>query len=198
VGTQDIGNGTMPTTLVNVEVYFEGWPAYLYYVSPTQINFLVPNVLLPGPFQFWVARQGVHGPIVTVNLALAAPAMFQTAAGAVIATHLDGSLVESKAPASAGEIVMLWATGLGGTSPGVADGALPTDAQALTHMNQFSILINGAPINPALILYAGVAPGYAGLYQINVKMPDPLPKNPEIRLALGDAMSPQGLMLPAK
>ncbi len=197
VDAGDLSAGVMPTTLGNVEVYFEGWPAYLYYVSPGQINLLAPSSLLPGKFQFWVARQGAAGPVVTVTLQDTAPAMFQTPTGAVIATHLDGSLVSSGAPASAGEIVTLWATGLGHTNPELVDGALPAAAQWLNPMSQFALWLNGSPIDPGAILYAGVAPGYAGLYQVNVRLPDPLPPNPEIRLAVGADLSPPGLTLPA-
>lgn len=196
--SSDLAGGVMPTSLGNVEVYFEGWPAYLYYVSPTQINFLVPSSLLPGPFQFWVDRQGIRGPIVTVTLQPAAPAMFELYSSTIIATHLDGSVVSSDAPASGGEIVGLWATGLGNTNPELEDGVLPAAAQWLSQMSQFGIQINGVPIDSGSILYAGVAPGYAGLYQINVRLPDQLPPNPEIRLALGGSLSPPGLILPAK
>jgi uncharacterized protein (TIGR03437 family) len=195
--SSDISGGVMPTSLGNVQVYFEGWPAYLYYVSPTQINFLVPSALLPGPFQFWVDRQGTRGPIVTVTLQDASPAMFEVSASTVVATHLDGSVVTSGAPASAGEIINLWATGLGNTNPELEDGALPPAAQWLSQLDQFGIWINGAAIDPSLILYAGVAPGYAGLYQVNVRLPDPLPANPEVRMALGTSVSPAGLTLPA-
>jgi uncharacterized protein (TIGR03437 family) len=192
------GGALMPTTMGNVEVYFEGWPAYLYYVSPTQINLLVPSSLLPGTFQFWVARQGTRGPIVTVTLGSAAPAIFQTSSGVVIATHLDGSLVSSASPAVAGGIVTLWATGLGNTYPALADGALPTGVQWLSQMSLFDVEINGTALDPTAILYAGVAPGFAGLYQVNVQLPDPLPPNPEIRLGLGGVLSPPGLILAAQ
>jgi uncharacterized protein (TIGR03437 family) len=198
VAAGELSGAVMPTTMGNVEVYFEGWPAYLYYISPTQINFLVPSVLLPGIFQFWVARQGTRGPIVSVTLQSAAPAMFQASSGAVIATHIDGSLVSSNAPATAGEIVTLWATGLGNTSPGLQDGSLATGAQSISQLNLFDVQINGAALDPGAILYAGVAPGYAGLYQINLRLPDPLPVNPEIRLALAGMLSPPGSILPAQ
>jgi uncharacterized protein (TIGR03437 family) len=194
----DISGGVLPTSLGNVEVYFEGWPAYLYYVSPLQINFLVPSTLLPGNFQFWVDRQGTHGPIVTVTLQSVAPAMFLTSPGTVVASHLDWSLVCSDAPAAAGEIVTLWATGLGDTDPELQDGVLAKGPQWLSQLSQFDVWINGAALDPSSILYAGVAPGNAGLYQINVRLPDPLPANPEIRVALGGALSPPGLILPAK
>jgi len=193
----DIAGNTMPTSLGSVEVYFEGWPAFLFYTSPTQINFLVPSVLLPATFQFWVARQGTRGPIVTVTLEHASPALFQFPDGHIVSTHLDGSVVSNEAPAKAGEIIVLWATGLGNTNPDLEPGFLPYGAQWLTQMNLFGIRINGAPIDPGLILYAGVAPGYAGLYQINVRLPEVLPPNPEIRLTLGDTVSPAGLILAA-
>jgi uncharacterized protein (TIGR03437 family) len=197
VTASEMSGDVMPTSLGNVEVYFEGWPAYLYFVSPLQINFLVPSSLLPGTFQFWVDRQGTRGPIVTVTLQNAAPAMFQYPAGTAIATHVDGSLVSGNAPATAGEIVTLWATGLGNTIPELEDGVLPDDIQWLSRLNQFAVQINGAALDASAILYAGVAPGYAGLYQVNVQLPDPLPANPEIRLALAGATSPAGLILPA-
>ena len=194
----DVAGGVMPTSLDNVEVYFEGWPAYLYYVSPTQVNLLVPSALLPGTFQFWLDRQGTRGPIVTVTLDPVAPALFQTASGAAVATHLDGSLVWSGAPAKAGEVIVLWATGLGNTNPELEDGVLPTMAQWLSQMSQFGIWLNGTPIDANLILYAGVAPGYAGLYQVNVQLPETLPANPEIRLGIGSSLSPPGLILAAE
>jgi len=202
LGASDIAGGVMPTSLGNVEVHFDGWPAYLYYVSPTQINFLVPSDLLPRTFQFWVDRQGTHGPAVTVTLQSAAPAMFQVSSSAVIASHLDWSVVSSDAPAVAGEIVMLWATGLGNTIPELEDGVLaplaPAPLEWLSQLNQFDVRINGAAVDPGAILYAGVAPGYAGLYQVDVRLPEPLPPNPEIRLGLGGVMSPSGLILPAQ
>jgi len=199
VGLQagDLAGGEMPTSLGNVEVYFEGWPAYLYYVSPLQINLLIPSALLPGRFQFWVDRQGTRGPIITVTLQAVAPALFETAPGVSVATHLDGTPVAAGAPATGGEIVTLWATGLGGTIPGLDDGALANGAQWLSQASLFGVQINGAALDPSAILYAGVAPGYAGLYQVNVTLPAQLPANPEIRLSLAGALSPAGVILPA-
>ncbi len=196
--SSDMRGGVMPTTLGNVEVYFEGWPAYLYYVSPLQINLLVPSSLLPGTFQMWVSRQGTRGPIVNVILQNAAPALFQTSSGAAIATHQDWSVISSDAPAKAGELITLWATGLGATDPQLLDGAAPIAAQWLSQLIQFDVWINGAAVPPNAILYAGVAPGYAGLYQVDVQLPDPLPANPEIRVGFAGTMSPAGITLAAQ
>ena len=198
----DLAGGVMPTSMANVEVYFEGWPAYLYYVSPTQINLLVPSDLLAGTFQFWVDRQGTRGPIVTVTLQDTAPAMFLISPGVVIATHLDWSVVSIAAPAAAGEIITLWATGLGNTDPELEDGVLaplpPAPLQWISQLNQFTVWINGVALDSSAILFAGVAPGFAGLYQVDVRLPDPLPANPEIQMGLDGAMSPAGLILPAQ
>ncbi len=198
VAPGDIGSGVMPTSLGNVEVYFEGWPAYLYYVSPQQINLLVPSSLIAGDFQFWVARQGLRGPIVTVTLQSTAPAMFLLSSGVIVASHLDWSVVTSDAPAQPGEVVTLWATGLGKTNPTLQDGMLPISAQWLLALDQFEVWINGAALEASAILYAGVAPGYAGLYQVDVRLPDPLPPNPEIRMGFNGNMSPAGIILPAR
>jgi uncharacterized protein (TIGR03437 family) len=198
VSSQDMSGSVMPMTLGNVQVFFDLWPAYLYYVSPTQINLLIPSNLLPGTFSFWVDRQGTSGPVVSVTLTGATPAMFMYPAGTAIATHLDGSLCTANAPATAGEIVTLWATGLGQTDPALQDGVLPLTAQPLNDMSQFEVLINGTAVDPSAILYAGVAPGYAGLYQVNVQLPDPLPANPQIQLGLGGALSPAQITIPAE
>lgn len=193
-----VSGSVMPTNLAGVQVYFEGWPAYLYYVSPLQINLLVPTSLVPGNFQLWVDRQGTRGPMVNVTLQPAAPAMFEYPYGTAIATHLDGSLCSASAPAAAGEIVSLWATGLGETYPKLQDGVLPLGAQSLVQMSAFGVWIGGVAVDPSAILYAGVAPGYAGLYQVNLKLPEQLAPNPEIRFGLSGDLSPAGLVLPAQ
>jgi uncharacterized protein (TIGR03437 family) len=198
VTSSNMSGSVLPTSLGDVGVYFEGWAAYLYYVSPTQINFLVPSVLLPGTFNFWVNRQGVIGPVVQVTLQAAAPAMFEYPWGTAIATHLDNSLVSTDSPAHAGEIVSLWVNGLGNTNPPLQDGALAAGVEWLDPLDAFGIQIDGQAIDPALILYAGVAPGFAGLYQVNVQLPADLPANPQITMSVGEVGSPPGLLLPAQ
>jgi len=53
-------------------------------------------------------------------------------------------------------------------------------------------------VDPARVFYAGLAPGYAGLYQINVVLPEDLPSDPEIRVSVGSQSSPGGLKLPVR
>jgi uncharacterized protein (TIGR03437 family) len=215
----DVAGGSLPMSLANVEVFIGWYQAHLLYVSPTQINFLIPGYLRSGQdVQLFVDRQGVHGPLVTVHLDPAAPALFEeTAALLPAVTHQDGSLVTHDSPAAAGEIVSLWSTGLGSiydpfagcVNDGENDGVLPAVAAWLCScmappappqcaIDQFSVWLNGAAVDPKLIWYAGVAPGYAGLYQVNLQLPDTMTSNPEIRLVIGEYKSPAGMVLPAR
>src|SRR5579871_467873 len=117
--------GTLPTSLADVRVFVANYVAPLIYVSPTQINFLIPCNLRPGPVTVWVARQGVHGPLATVTLVEAAPQLFVNADGYVVAQHADYSLITADHPARPGEIIVVYATGLGYTQPNPLPGEIP-------------------------------------------------------------------------
>ena len=104
-------------------------------------------------------------------------------------TRPDGSLVTESNPARPGEIVILWATGLGPTLPAVGPGELPRGAALLQSFSQFQVSLGGKAVPSGNILYAGAAPGFAGLYQINLLLPEDTGPNPEIRVGLPGAMS---------
>ena len=186
---RDLVNGGIPTTLGGVTVYISGVEAGLFYVSPTQINFLIPSIFLPGPATLLVARDGVSGPSVPITLLATGPALFQDANGNAIATHLDGSQITDTAPAHAGEWVVLYAGGLGRTIPQALNYTPATDIAPLADMASFSVLIDGTGATPSEVYYAGLTPGYAGLYQVNLKLPDNVGQNPEIRLSAGTTLS---------
>lgn len=170
-----------PTSLNGVTVTVNGKPAPLRYVGPGQINALVPFAT-QGPTATVVVENG--GPVpsnaVAVPVAATAPGVFSldstgTGHGAVL--HLDYSVVDDKKPAQGGETVMVFLTGMGTVTPPVADGATPgasiIDAPA-------AVLAGGAQAD---VGYAGMAPGYPGLYQLNVKLPAFLP-GPSVPLAI--------------
>jgi len=172
-----------------------GYPAHIYLASPGQVTLLIPCDLRPGDYTLQVVRDGTTGPAVQVTLHAADPAMFQVDKASVVASHLDYSLVSEQAPAVPGEWVILWATGLGAVSPPAVYGVLPTQAAKLQQMSSFRVLLDGVAVASERIGYAGVAPGWGGLYQINLKLPEGAGPNPEIRVAVGDAISPSGLRL---
>jgi uncharacterized protein (TIGR03437 family) len=197
---EDVAGGVLPTTLpgTGVTVLIGLIAANIFYVSPTQINFLVPSVLKPGQINLRVVLNGIAGPAVPVDLAAASPAMFQMDAQTVIATRLDGSLVTVDAPARPRDLIVLYATGLGDTQPPPIDSNIATTAAPLRQLADFKMMLDGAVVDRSLILYAGLAPGFAGLYQINLRLPDAVGGNPQIQIGLADAISPGGLKLPVK
>jgi uncharacterized protein (TIGR03437 family) len=196
----DIQGGVLPTVLpgTGVHVLVGNLPATIYYVSPDQINFLVPANLLPGPSTVQVVLDGHSGSTVEVKLASVSPGLFQLDAHSAVALHADGSVVTTAAPAKPGEIVILYATGLGETVPPVSYGQLCTTAAPLEELSEFKLMLNGESAGQAAVQYAGIAPGYAGLYQINLLLPKSTQPNPEIRVGLGSTLSQAGLRLPVE
>jgi uncharacterized protein (TIGR03437 family) len=194
----DIRNGKLPYELAGVQVFLGSLRAHVIYASPRQVNFLVPGTLSPGEFDLWLTRDGVAGPKVRIRLAESSPGLFGTDDKTVIATHSDGSMITRDSAAAPGEIIVLYATGMGRTAPDSQDGEVPTIPARIRKLADIAILLNEEVLDASRILYAGVTPGCAGLYQINFRLPDPLPPNPDIRLFLGADGTPGGLSLPTK
>jgi uncharacterized protein (TIGR03437 family) len=194
----DISNGTLPTVLgsTGVRVLINNIPANIYYVSPTQVNLLVPTSLIAGPVMLQLVVDSLAGPAIPIVLGNAAPSLFQIDAATVLAVHLDNSLITAASPSHAGEIIVLYASGVGPTNPAAIPNQIPQQAAAVTPISNFTLLINGAAVDPQRILYAGVVPTFAGLFQINLRLPDPAPSNPEVRIGFAGAMSPTGRILP--
>jgi uncharacterized protein (TIGR03437 family) len=190
----------LPTVLpgTGVHVLVGGIPANIYYVSPTQINFLVPASLLPAAATIEVVSNSLQGPAIPIQLAGASPALFQLDAQNAVATRPDGSLLTPDSPASPGGIVILYATGLGQTVPAAAYSEVPIAAAVLKQFADFKATLDGLAVDAGGILYAGLAPGFAGLYQINLRLPDTCGSNPEIRIGFGDTLSKPGLRLPVR
>jgi uncharacterized protein (TIGR03437 family) len=189
----DVAGGSLPFWIGASEtsVYVSFEPAGLYYVSPGQINFLVPPGLTPGRVPVYVDVAGCHGPIIYLTLAAAAPGLFQVAS--------KSSMLEAVAtpsPANPGDIVILWATGLGQTTPPAYNVQLPTAKAPLIAGANLEVLLNGVAVPSSAIEYAGVAPGFAGLYQINLALPKSTKANPEIQLRLDGATSIPKVYLP--
>ncbi|MCC6265381.1 MAG: hypothetical protein IT169_17545 [Bryobacterales bacterium] len=184
---------TLPTSLGGVQVLIGPTLGFLVYVSPTQINVLIDNRLTPGAYTLRVLRDSLAGPhTAQITIAATAPGLFAIADGIPVVTRPGGSLVTAESPARPGQIVTLWATGLGPVLPPLKPGELPRGAAPLDQKIPFEVRVNGVPIPSGHVLYAGVAPGFAGLYQINLLLPEDTPPNPTIRIGYPDALSPVG------
>jgi uncharacterized protein (TIGR03437 family) len=193
----DIHDDHLPTELANTQVLVFGTPVPLFYVSDAQVNFLMPGNQSKGPAEIRVVRPGQVGPVATVTVVDAAPALFTAPQGYVIAAHgNDLSLITPDAPARAGEIIVIYAAGLGKTERNPGVGELPGYISYLLNWKSAKVMLNGVAIDPDRLLYAGLTPASAGLYQINLQLPASVPGNPELRVAIGDQLSQAGVKLP--
>ncbi len=194
----EVSGGTLPTVLggTGVRVLINNIPANIYYVSPTQVNLLIPTSLIAGPAMLQLVVDSLAGPAISIMLQTAAPGFFQSDATTVLGIHLNGSTITAASPATSGEIVVLFASGLGPTNPAAIPNQIPQIAASVTPLSSFSMLINGVAVNPQQILYAGVVPTFGGLFQINVQLPGNLPPNPQIQIGYAGTLSPAGRVLP--
>lgn len=157
--------------LNGVTVLINGKPAALYFVSPGQINCIVPYATQGSTATIVVNNGGVNSNAVTVPLAATAPGLFSTGesgTGAGAIRHADFSLVSASSPAVGGETVLLYLTGMGAVDPTPADGRGGGSAPLSNTTSGVSVLVGG---NTGTVTYNGLAPGFPGLYQINVTLP---------------------------
>jgi uncharacterized protein (TIGR03437 family) len=196
---ENIVSATLPFELGDISVYIDNTPVPLLYVSSGQINFLVPTNEIAGAVPLRVVRQGLTGPTVTITLVNSAPALFSSPDGYALAQDYNAqyATVTAAAPAQPGDLIVLYATGLGGTQPLPLTGEIPEYGGSIqpSALSQFQVLLNGQALNPMTVPYAGLTPGFAGLYQVNFYLPGNCPPNPQIQLAVGSQISAAGINL---
>lgn len=193
----DFINGALPTDVDNVSVTVNGTNAYVEYVSPTQLNVLMPVGLAAGNATVQTFNFGLACAALTVQVQDVAPAFFLQPDGKhIAATHADGSLIgpvdatTGARPAAPGETIVLYGTGFGVTNPAAPEGKLITTALPLVTLP--TITIGGTATAPPA--FAGLT--YAGLYQINVTVPDSTSSGDVAVVALvGSTASPSGAVI---
>jgi uncharacterized protein (TIGR03437 family) len=190
----DIRSGQLPVELNSVRVYVDNAAMPLFYVSETQINFMLPMKQGLGPAKVRVARQGLSGPEVTITVVEAAPALFVDSSGFAIATHGDNRLITQAAPAGA-EIIVIYATGLGKLDRNPDTGQIPQSISRILGFDDLRVTVGSTTLSGEAIKYAGLTPGSAGLYQINVELPGNLGTDSELRVSIGSATTPAGVKL---
>lgn len=181
----------------NVDVLVNGINVMVFYVSPSQVNFLMPADLQAIEVTVTVTREGQKGPGVKVKLLDAAPALFCLPDPTVVVAQRlpDFSVVTAESPARPGEYAILYATGVGGYATPVGDYEPPQTAIEMQRRREFQVLLDGVPVEDSRIEYAGSVVKYWGLFQINLKLPENLGNNPEIQIAVGSQKSPSGVHL---
>lgn len=156
----------LPTALAGTTVEVNGSPAPLLFVSDSQINLQIPEDATGDELRIIVKSSGTASEAVWARAAPTSPGLFtwdMSGLGAAIAVHADGRFVNTTDPARRGEIIVLFGNGLG------AEGQRPL------------IRIGGIP---AEILYSGPAPGFAGLDQINLRVPAGAPVASAVPLSI--------------
>jgi adhesin/invasin len=165
----------LPTVLGGTSVSVDGFTAPLYYMSPTQINFQMPSASRP-PAASVVVNNGAPGLRASASYEAALsgvdPGIFVTSGRRASALNGDLSIHTPATPIAAGEYVILYLTGQGAVTPAVADGA-PAPGLPLSIFNASATVKIGT--KDAVVTYQGLAPGFAGLAQLNVIVPAGLP-----------------------
>ncbi len=193
-------SGQLPDSLDGVTVLFDGMPGAVDYISPTQINVLVPNVTSSST-RVVVTNAGSIGAGVSAPANQFGPAFFGWPENQVIATRQDFSYAAKSGtfptlttvPAKPGEVIILWGSGFGPTTPGAPIGVVtPTDTTYSTSTAP-TITIDNVP---ATVYGAALAPGFAGLAQVAIQVPPSLGNGDwPVVAKIGGVASPSGLVL---
>jgi uncharacterized protein (TIGR03437 family) len=182
----------LPASLGGVTVRMNGSAVPLFYVSPLQINFLVPFELQGQPQALLaVEAAGVSSAAQPVNLAAFGPALFAAnrqgsgqgailVAGAGVLAAPGGAFSGSR-PVNRGEFLEIYAVGLGPVVNPPPGGAPASASPLSTTTSLPSVTIGGVP---APVSFSGLASGFAGLYQVNVRVPDNAPAGDAVPVVL--------------
>jgi len=191
-------SGSLKTSLAGYEVRFDGQPAPLLYTQAAQVTLQAPySISGLGSAVVEVLKDGVRLCAAAIPVAEAAPGIFTIAGGAGEAAALneDTQLNYEGNPAAPGSIVVFWATGEGRRDPPSVEGELAAAPYGKPVL-PVTVTIGG---RPAEVLYAGASPGFAGLMQINARIPKETPPGPQpLELIVGSVRSQTGVTIAVK
>jgi uncharacterized protein (TIGR03437 family) len=166
----------LPTTLASTQVLINGQPIPLYYVSPTQINAQVPlGTPLNTALTISVVNAGKQSNSSALNALSAAPGVFTYGPNQAVVQNQNGSTNSPTNPTHSGDIVVAYLTGGGSVNangPWLTGGASPNGISPVT--SSYSITVGG---QQAKSFYLGLTPGFVGLYQANIQVPQLAPGN---------------------
>jgi len=197
---------TLPTQLGGVSVQINGKDCFINYVSPTQLNVLVPPDagIGPDPQSVPVAVTTQQGTArSTATMAETAPGFFSYSSGgqlypaalfantAVYVARVGALPTASSLPAKPGDYLELFVNGLGPTKAPYPVGQVLTTDYPVADLSQVQVTIDGIP---AQVLYAGMT--YAGLFQVNVQVPNGVTDGDRpVALTVGGKSTPAGTVL---
>jgi len=199
-GLKQDANGQVSTSVANVRVLFDGVPAPIVYVSPTQIAVVTPYFgTTNATTHVQVEYQGVRSQAFSVPVAATAPGLFTanamgTGQGAIL--NQDYKVNGPDNPAPRGQYVLIYGTGEGLTDPPGVDGRLASMVVPKP-LATVSVQIGG---QNAKVDYSGAAPGFMpGLFQINVLVPDNIQiGNVPVTVQIGNSTAQTGVTVAVK
>jgi uncharacterized protein (TIGR03437 family) len=163
----------VPTSLSGAQVRLGDQLLPLFFSSTKQINAQVPFGL---PVNTRLQLVVTHGNTISVpsdlSVAAAQPAVFAinqqgTGQGAIV-NGVTNVLADSGHPLHAGDVATIYCTGLGTVSPAVPEGVAASKTVLSRTVNSVTVTIGG---KTAAVAFAGLAPGFVGLYQVNAAVP---------------------------
>jgi uncharacterized protein (TIGR03437 family) len=198
-GATNVAPATLyPTLLGGTQVLLGGRPMPLYFTSSGQIDAVVPYDIAPNSVQQLIVQNGtaVSQPE-TVMVSAAQPGVFSqnssgTGPGSILGQKPGGipTLNTAANPANVGDALLIFCTGLGTVSPSVPAGTAASTSVLSYTDNPVTVTVGG---KDAQVLFAGLAPGWVALYQVNVLVPSgvtPGPSVPVVVTAAGAASTP--------
>jgi uncharacterized protein (TIGR03437 family) len=196
--TGQIVNGALPTALAGVSVTINGRAAYVYFVSPGQVNVQAPDTPA-GIVQAVVTNKGVSSTPATAQLQTHAPAFFHWGPSkyAIATRYPDNAFVGNPSLGAGfvgsrpGSVLILWGTGFGPTTP-VAPAGMTVQGAPVTQ-TPATVTVGGVP---ATFIGAALSPGLAGVYQIAIQLPENLPPGDAlVRATIAGFQTPDNVLI---
>jgi uncharacterized protein (TIGR03437 family) len=197
----------LPTTLGATSVTMNGIKCGLFFISSGQINFQVPWELQTAPTaSLIVTAEGGPSTAITIPISSASPGIFTIGGvtgapnqGAVQIANTStfvapvGSISGvTSSPGTAGQFITIYVSGLGQVSPTPADGAAAGTGSSLSVVSGPVSVTIGTVNIPSTTpgFFAGLSPGFVGLYQVNVPIPGGLGTNSAVPVVVTAANLP--------
>jgi uncharacterized protein (TIGR03437 family) len=155
-----------------VSVTVNGIAAPLFYAGPGQINFQVPNEVPPGQATVVVTSNSVNSNAAVITVLQNGPGIFVYGNNLAVVQNPDYSVNSPGNPAKPGDYLVVYATGGGAVDHPVPSGSPTPPAPPLSNLLQPATATIGS--ENAAVSFAGLAPGFVGLTQINVQVPEDL------------------------
>jgi uncharacterized protein (TIGR03437 family) len=191
--TTTTAQATFPlqTQMAGASVTVNGTPAPILYASQGQINAQMPYETSPGTASVIVNAGGTSVGTTQVTVQSVAPGLFITSGGHAAILNQDYSVNSSANAAPAGSTISLFVTGLGTVNPAVPTG---TQASTTTLSNTTAKVTAAIGGSSAQVDFAGLAPGFVGLYQVNIIVPQMSAGDYPLTISIGGVTSNSGLI----